>query len=94
MRRLHTLVCEGCSSLSGTPLARLPALATLSVCRLNRLTYMCDETCRDLALLPKVWHIAASVLPSCPSYLLMDLLAGMLRQLLQLTWHVLSRQLP
>ena len=54
MQRLQTLVCEGCSSLSGTPLAGLPALTTLRVCRLNRLTYVCDDTCRDLALLPKV----------------------------------------
>ena len=42
--------------MSGAPLAGLPALAMLRVCRLNRLTYVCDETCRDLALLPKVWH--------------------------------------
>ena len=94
MRRLHTLVCEGCSSLSGAPLAGLPALATLSVCRLNRLTYVCDETCRDLALLPKVWHVAASVRTSCSSYLLMDLLAGIVHQLLQLTTDALSRQFP
>ena len=59
MRALHTLVCEGCSSLSGTPLAGLPALTTLRICRLNRLTYVGDDTCRDLALLPKVWHAEA-----------------------------------
>ncbi len=64
MQGLQTLVCEGCSSLSGTPLAGLPALTTLRVCRLNRLTYVCDDTCRDLALLPKVWH-AEGLQPVC-----------------------------
>ena len=56
MRGLTKLVCEGCSRLSGSPLAGLPALATLKVCHLNKLAYMCDETCHDLALLPKVQH--------------------------------------
>lgn len=59
MRRLSMLVCEGCSSLGAlplteSPLAGLSALTTLKVCHLNRMTYVSDETCRELALLPKV----------------------------------------
>ena len=67
MRRLSVLVCEGCSSLGAlppaeSPLAGLSALTTLKVCHLNRMTFVSDETCRDLALLPKVLSSSSSSL--------------------------------
>ena len=58
MSKLTRLVCQGCSSLSPNPLAGLSALKGLTVCHLSNMPGVCDETCRELATLPKVSSMA------------------------------------
>lgn len=80
MCRLTTLACEGCSSLSEAPLAGLPLLASLKVCRLNKMTSVCDSTCRELAALTKVLQLGPFMThfgPACVNTDLPDLVPAL-----------------
>lgn len=65
MSKLTRLVCQGCSSLSPCPLAGLSALKGLTVCHLSNMPGVCDETCRELATLPKVSSLSSAKGTAC-----------------------------
>ena len=65
LSKLTRLVCQGCSSLSPCPLAGLSALKGLTVCHLSNMPGVCDETCRELATLPKVSSLSSAKGTAC-----------------------------